>query len=193
MLNQQNLKAAVIASAICAPILPNCSAIANDVPPTLAQCTCHFDDKAPPDQQGARASNGTLCVQMLNKRHHWCQITIACLRGNIGPKCRAKSAPGKSIYDLYGFAARSIAASKDAAAAIFLPTLTPSAQAIAALSNKNSQSIAACAASYTNNSKERRHESAGGFNCTFNPATRWLVYTFYTDQTVIQFSFGPKE
>jgi hypothetical protein len=54
---------------------------------SLEKCTCRLDSNAAEDTNGSRAVNATLCVQQTDDKRHWCEVTIECLRGGIGPDC----------------------------------------------------------------------------------------------------------
>jgi hypothetical protein len=54
---------------------------------SLEKCTCRLDSTAAEDTSGSRAVNATLCVQQTDDKRHWCEVTIECLRGGIGPDC----------------------------------------------------------------------------------------------------------
>jgi hypothetical protein len=54
---------------------------------TLEKCTCQLDSKDAAGTNGSRAANATLCVQQKDDNRHWCEVTIECLRGGLGPDC----------------------------------------------------------------------------------------------------------
>jgi len=69
---------------------------------TLTKCTCHVaDESSTEDKDGSRAVNATLCVQQLDKNRHWCEVTIECLRGRIGPDCSSMPKDAQELGDLF--------------------------------------------------------------------------------------------
>jgi hypothetical protein len=60
---------------------------------SLQKCGCHLDSNAPEGTNGSRAANATLCVQQMDNNRHWCEVTIECLRGGIGPDCSPPKTP----------------------------------------------------------------------------------------------------
>jgi hypothetical protein len=68
---------------------------------TLAKCTCRVDPAAADSTSGSRAANATLCVQQTDNNKHWCEVTIECLRGGIGPHCSTMPADTQGITNLF--------------------------------------------------------------------------------------------
>jgi hypothetical protein len=161
--------------------------------PTLAKCTCHFDEKDPPATDGAQAVNATLCVQMMDKSHKWCEITVACLRGNIGPQCGASSAPQTALLPLYAFAVAQITQTGGPPLNLMKPTFGENEETVSNLSKENSAAIENCVKSYLSRSKEDRQITADRFDCAYDRTTGWLAIAFIAGPDLIQFSFGPRE
>jgi hypothetical protein len=169
-------------------------ALAQSSGPTLAKCTCRLDDKAPPDSDGARAANATLCVQMLNQGHKWCEITVACLRGNIGPQCGAGSSPKSALLPLYAFAVAQITQTGGPALSFMGPRFDANRNAVDALSQKNNEVIDECVRYYRSQSKEKGITAeGGGFACAYDQTTGWLAIAFFNPPDLVQFSFGPRD
>jgi len=68
----------------------------------LAKCTCHtLDQSSTEDKDGSRAVNATLCIQQLDPNNHWCEVTIHCLRGGIGPDCSGMPKDSQGLVTLF--------------------------------------------------------------------------------------------
>lgn len=168
-------------------------AIAQTTGPTLAKCTCHFDEKAPPVTDGAQAVNATLCVQMMDKGHKWCEITVACLRGNIGPQCPAGSAPQAALLPLYAFAIAETTQTNGPENFAFIKQFERFGEVVERLSKENSVAIATCVELYRSRSKESKSIISGEFACAYDPTTGWLAIIFISGPDLVQFSFGARE
>jgi hypothetical protein len=185
-----------IAVALCVSVLlltRDKIALAQSSGATLAKCTCSLDDKAPPDTDGARAANATLCVQMLDQGHKWCEITVACLRGNIGPQCNASSSPQSALLPLYAFAVAQITQTGGPSLSFMSPRFDADRKAVEALSQKNSDGIDRCVSYYQSRSKESITVEGGGFACAYDQTTGWLGIAFFNRPDLVQFSFGPRD
>jgi hypothetical protein len=68
---------------------------------TLEKCACHVDPNAAESTSGSRAVNATLCVQQMDPNRHWCEVTIECLRGGIGPDCSTMPKDTQGITRLF--------------------------------------------------------------------------------------------
>jgi hypothetical protein len=68
---------------------------------SLGKCACHVDPNAAGDTSGSRVANATLCVQQMDPNTHWCEVTIQCLRGGIGPDCSAMPQNKQDITRLF--------------------------------------------------------------------------------------------
>jgi hypothetical protein len=169
------------------------TAIAQSPGATLSKCTCHLDENAPPDSQGARAANATLCVQMLDKGHRWCEITVACLRGNIGPQCQASSGPKEALLQLYDYSAKEILTADGPQLATFGPMLDRDKNFIAEFTKIDGSTIDDCVRSYLTHSKEDTRRSGKGVRCGFDRQSGWLAIVFDAGAQLVQFSFGPRE
>jgi hypothetical protein len=175
-------------------------ATAEDPAPTLAKCTCQFDEKAPPANQGARASNATLCVQILDPSHKWCEITVHCLRGKIGPNCGAAPAPKEAVLKLYGESVQQMKEAGGRQLEFLGSKFDSNGTAIAQLLDANKSLLDNCARAYVSRS-ETFVRTEGQFACKYDREDRWLALAFRLygpsgpapgDQ-FIQFSFGPPE
>ena len=155
------------ASVLCVSVLllaRDRIALAQSSGATLAKCTCRLDDKAPPDTDGARAANATLCVQMLDQGHKWCEITVACLRGNVGPQCGASSSPKSALLPLYDFAVAQITQTGGPALSFMGQRFEADRNMVDALSQKNNEPIDVCVRYYHSRSKESI-TAEGGWIC----------------------------
>jgi hypothetical protein len=154
---------------------------------------CRFDDRDPPATDGATAVNATLCVQMLDKGHKWCEITVACLRNNIGPQCGAGAAPQAALLPLYAFAVAQVIQSGDPALAYMAPSFRSNQEALARLAAANETALRNCITSYSRRSNEDQRIPGEQFSCTFDHSTGWLAIAFDFGPQTVQFLFGPRE
>jgi hypothetical protein len=168
-------------------------AVAQTTGPTLAKCTCHFDDKDPPATDGATAVNATLCVQMLDKGHKWCEITVACLRNNVGPQCGAGAAPQSALLPLYAFAVAQVTQSGGPALEFMAPNFKSNQDALVKVAAANEKALRSCIESYSRRSSEDQRILGEQFFCTFDHSTGWLAIAFNFGPQTVQFSFGPRE
>lgn len=168
-------------------------AVAQFAGATLAKCTCNFDENGQPATNGAQAVNATLCVQMLDKGHKWCEITIACLRNNVGPQCGYSGTAQTALLPLYAFAIAQMPQTGDPALAFMEPRFKINQDAVAQLSYKNEDAIKNCVNSYYTHSKEDRRIPGEEFSCAFDHTTGWLAIAFNLGPQFVQFSFGPRE
>jgi hypothetical protein len=151
----------LIAAGLLAWLAAGSPARSEDPAPTLAKCSCHLDEHGPPDSLGARATNATLCVQMLDQGHKWCEITVACLRGNMGPQSKASGAPKQALLPLFEDAAQQVAQAGGAPATFMAPQLSRAKDAIAKLTATNDGPINDCVAAYSARSREDKRQSRG--------------------------------
>lgn len=189
------LRAMVIAFwGIVLLLAPACDvAIAQTAGPTLAKCTCHLDEKAPPATDGATAVNATLCVQMLDDKHKWCEITVACLRNNIGPQCGAGAAPQAALLPLYAFAVAQVIQSGGPELPFMAPSFKSNQDSLVKLVATNEAALRNCVESYSRRSSEDQRIPGKQFFCTFDHSTGWLAIAFNFGPQTVQFSFGPRE
>lgn len=159
---------------------------------TLQKCTCHLDENGPPEWNGATAANATLCVQMLDKGHKWCEITVACLRGNLGPQCHTSSGPKEALIQLYDFSATEIMQADGPQLATFGPMLARNKDAVAQLIQKNASPIDNCVKSYLSRSEDTRRTGMQ-MVCRFDRQSGWLAILFDAGDQLVRFSFGPRE
>ena len=68
---------------------------------SLEKCACHVDPNAAEDSSGSRVANATLCVQQMDPNKHWCEVTIECLRGGLGPDCSTMPKDTQGITKLF--------------------------------------------------------------------------------------------
>jgi hypothetical protein len=68
---------------------------------TLGKCDCHVDPAGTDNTSGSRAVNATLCVQQMDNNKHWCEVTIECLRGSIGPDCSTMPKDTQGLTKLF--------------------------------------------------------------------------------------------
>lgn len=68
---------------------------------TLGKCACHLDPTTAEDKNGSTAANATLCVQQMDPNRHWCEVTIECLRGGLGPDCSTMPKDTQGITRLF--------------------------------------------------------------------------------------------
>ena len=160
---------------------------------TLAKCTCQFKDNGSPGSDGANAVNATLCIQTLDKRHSWCEITIACLRGNMGPKCNASANPKQELPSLYRFHAQQMTEGNGPFLAVFAPMIGRNGEAVAQLTAKNDGAISNCVDSYLKRSSDDTRRSADNVTCSFDHLTGWLAIAYSVGDQIVQFSFGRRE
>jgi hypothetical protein len=168
---------------------------AEEAKPTLEQCTCVFDEKAAPGTQRARASNATLCVQTIDRspNQRWCEITIACLRRNVGPDCRASSSPKQALLPLYDFhRTQVLEAGGSPIPAAFAAQAGANGQAIARLSAEAGKALDDCVRAYLDRGEDKA-QTDKQVSCHYNRATRWLDIAFELEAQIVKFSFGPRE
>src|SRR6266540_1220623 len=137
-------------------VLFSSQASAQGTGPSLDKCTCHFIDGSDPAQDGAAASNATLCVQTLDKMHHWCEITVACLRGNQGPSCGSKSDPKSALQPLFKQHVDSMRESKSAFAMSYRNT-DLDYDAVLTTEKYDEAELNACYTAYLSNGPDESH------------------------------------
>ena len=178
--------------AVAALVISGGSTYAQTAGPTLAKCTCHFDEKDPPTVDGAQAVNATLCIQMLDKGHKWCEITVACLRGNMGPQCGAGAAPKEALLPLYAYAVAQISQSNDPGSTSIVAGFGAQEGQFQQLIAVNGDAIADCANAYTRRGDDQQIPGKQ-FHCAFDRQSGWLACSFDLGSQSVQFSFGRRE
>jgi hypothetical protein len=173
-------------------ILALCSAgvRAEESKPTLEQCTCIFEETAPPTFQRARAVNATLCVQTLDKKQKYCELTIACLRHNIGPNCGASSDPKRSIPPLYNLHKDEVSKAIPQNPRM-VEQLAKHGAEISTLTEKAGKTIDACVDAYIKQSPLKGALKEDRVSCGFSDG--WLSIAFNFGDQLVKFSFGPRQ
>jgi len=159
--------------------------------PTLDKCTCHLTDGEDPSKDGASASNATLCIQSLDQARRWCEITVACLRGNLGPACQAKATPKTALVPLFKQHVESIVVARDASPAIYQSADNAFAAVVEA-EKYNSPELDACSLAYLEG-KNSVSRTATNFSCSYSADSRWLTISLNTGDQMVRFLFGPQE
>jgi hypothetical protein len=139
------------------------------------------------------AANATLCVQMLDKGHKWCEITVACLRGNIGPQCQARSGPKEALIQLYDYSAKEIIDAGGPQLATFGPMIVRDRSFIEQSIKKDGPTIDGCVGSYLAHSSDEKPRTGTSVTCRFDQKSGWLAISFDAGAQLVQFSFGPRE
>ncbi|MEJ0077366.1 MAG: hypothetical protein WDO17_18395 [Alphaproteobacteria bacterium] len=163
---------------------------AEELKPTLEQCTCIFEETAPPTSQRARAVNATLCVQTLDKKQKYCELTIACLRHNIGPNCGASSDPKRSILPLYNLHQDEVSKVTPKNPRV-VEQLAKQAKEISTLTEQSGKIIDACVDAYIKQSPLKEALKDNKVSCGLNDG--WLSIAFNFEGWLVKFSFGPRQ
>jgi hypothetical protein len=161
--------------------------------PTLEKCTCHFDQNGPADKEGALAANATLCVQTLDTGRRWCDITIHCLRGNMGPNCPAATNPKHALYSLYQSHVQDVVEAGGPAVAAFANMAESNGQAVNVAAKDADKELTACSDAYLSKGDKSASGIKGGFSCAYDGQSRWLTLTFSQGKELVRFLFGPSE
>jgi len=179
------LFAAVALNLACAPVQ------AQDPGPTLEKCACQLDEKPTPGEHGARATNATLCVQTFDRQRRWCEITIECLRGNLGPNCKFPTSARASLAPLYEAHIKQVSADQSPMSANILKYAPLNYKYINDSSRQNEKLLQTCLLAYGKRDPIGIREK--DFSCSVDRESRWLQITYDLGAQLVRFSFAPPE
>jgi hypothetical protein len=152
-------------------------------------CVCHLDGKGGPEERnGSNTTNATICVQSVDSRKHWCNVTVECLRDFKLPACDARQKVIPSLPRLFESHLRSLRATpagRDSANQLEggLPDLNR-------LVSDPPADLRSCVANFEKKSS-MKPTVAGKFSCGVSELAKWLFIDYDVQEFSTRFLFSP--